>query len=174
MAEEHEDELVIDLDGEPVRPEELERLIRATSALSELRDERYRQPMIVEAREPPWRWALAVVLFLAGLWVLAAPPGWTDPSPRPEIRSEDIERGLRAAMFIQIQAIDAFRLREGHLPEALDDVTFRVDGVHYTRSNNRVFQLVGTGPDGSPVVFDSTRPDPLFAEAAPWAMTVHP
>lgn len=75
-------------------------------------------------------------------------------------------RGLRTVLYLQAQQIEAYRLREGHLPDSLGEVPARFAGIRYVRSNSRVYQLVGHGPDGSPVVYDSTRPDPIFRTAA--------
>ena len=109
------------------------------------------------------------VLVALAAWLSASPPAWLrgDPPAAPTV--QDQARGLRAHLFLQAQQIEAFRLREGRLPASLDEVPGAAGDLRYVRSNNRVYQLVAS--DGrATVVYDSARPDPAFAQAAPWTV----
>lgn len=138
-------------------PEERDRLIAEALADSEVRDERYRPPS-----EPPkddrWKGALALCLFILAGVVAIAPPGWVAPEPPPRVPDGARTLGARAAVFLQAQEIEAFRQRNHRLPDDLTEVSTTLPGIRYIRSNERVYQVVATDPDGRTVVFDSTEP----------------
>jgi hypothetical protein len=62
-------------------------------------------------------WVVALLAVIAG-WLWLAPPSILrvrDPAPRPLAQEE---AALRFSMYVQAQAIESFRLREGNLPDA--------------------------------------------------------
>ena len=146
-------------------PKDREQIVAEVVAHAALQEAQYKQPLSDPA--PPGRWkgplALAV-LFVAGL-LAAFPPGWAGSRPS-RLTDEDRLRGLRAAIHIQAQQLDAFRAREGRLPGSLEELELAVPGMRYVRSNNRVYQLVATGPDGRNLVYDSAQPAAEFAAVA--------
>lgn len=170
MADRRDDEPILDLEAEVSAPEDRERLVRQASALAEVRDAQYRRPSVAEAREPPWRLALAGLLLCAGLVFLAWPPAFVRPGPARRPAAAELERGVRAAVRSQAAQVEAFRVLEGRLPESLDEVAHRLPGIQYVRSDSRVYQLVATTAGGDAVVYDSARPQPAFDAAAPWIL----
>lgn len=138
-------------------PEERARLVAEALADSEARDQRYRPPS-----EPPrddrWKGLLALVLFVCAGVVAVAPPGWLATEPPPAVPDAARAVGASATVYLQAQAIEAFRQRHQRLPEDLSELPGALPGVRFVRSNDRVYQLVGRGPDGRTVVFDSTEP----------------
>ena len=61
-------------------------------------------------------------------------------------------------MFIQLTNIQRYMLDNGTLPNGLDEVGERVDGVQYTRLADGVFQLSGKTGDIT-VDYTSTEPE---------------
>ena len=122
--------------------------------------------------EPGRAWKIPVSFLILGVAAVVAifPPGWSAPAPAPTLTTGELQRGLRTALYLQATQVESFRVREGRLPRSLDDVALRIPGIRYVRSNNRVFQLVGTMPDGAAIVYDSARPTESFDSlAAAWA-----
>jgi len=78
------------------------------------------------------------------------------------------EAGLRMNMLVQLNQIQQFLSEYGRLPETLDEVGERPDGVQYTRLSDDVFQLSGKSGD---VSVDYTSTEPL-AELAADAMAI--
>ena len=113
-----------------------------------------------------WQAPVAALLLLAAAVLALFPPAWLGPTRPVAPPASEMERGVRAALYLQAQQIEAYRAREGRLPASLADVAGHLDGIRFVRSNNRVYQLVGHGPGESPVVYDSARPDPVFHAAA--------
>lgn len=170
MVDRPDDEPVFDLEDQVSDPEDRERLVREASALSEVRDARYRLPGEADAREAPWRLVLAGLLLCTGLLFLVRPPALVRPEPAQVPSASDLDRGVRAALRAQAAQVEAFRALEGRLPETLDEVGHRFPGIRYVRSNSRVYQLVAAAPAGEAVVYDSARPQPGFDDAAPWIL----
>ena len=103
----------------------------------------------VHASVPP-------VLALVSIWLWAFPPPVLIPEV-PTIPPAAQEAGLRMNMWIQFNAIQAFVTEHGRLPEHLDEVSDRPEGVQYTRLAGDVFKL--SGRNGNVIVdFTSTEP----------------
>lgn len=133
-------------------------------------DEAFGRPAVGRRRTDRWKASLAVLLLVLAAYLGAAPPSWITPGPAPMLRPRDVDRGTQAALYLEAQQIDAFRVTHGRLPYTLDELAERVPGVVFIRSDNRLYQLVARRPDGSPLVYDSARPAPGFAAAAAaWA-----
>lgn len=142
-----------------------ERIIAEVVAHASLQEAQYRQPVVDPTPPGTWKLGIALVVLCVAGAVAAFPPWWLT-GPVPGITSDDRLRGLRAAVHIQAQQLEAHRAREGRLPRSLDEVPLVVSGIHYVRSNNRIYQLVVTGPDGTNLVYDSARPAAEFAAVA--------
>jgi hypothetical protein len=147
-------------------PEDRERILADALAHVEAQEKLYRVIPGEARRSDRWKEPVAVILLLLATVLTFFPPPWLAPTRLPSVSDADKMRGVRAALYMQAQQIEAYHLRTGHLPDALDQVAGRFQGIRFVRSNSRVYQLVGHGPDGSPVVYDSAHPDPGFAEAA--------
>jgi hypothetical protein len=156
------------------RPEDRERLLAEALAHAEALEEQYR----VVPADPPhaarWKGALAVVTFGIALLTAVFPPAWLAGPPAAIPTPGDRDRGLRTAVFLQAQQVEAFRVREGRLPLTLAELPARLPGLTLVRSNNRVYQIRGRRADGTLVIYDSARPSPAFEASAVWPRTERP
>jgi len=151
------------------RAEERERLVAEVAAIAETKDVQFQRLPPGQARRGAWKIPVAFVILLLAVTVAAFPPLWLGGEATPSPTSEELQRGLRAALYLQAEQVEVFRMREGRLPGSLDEVPVRIPGIRFVRSNNRVYQLVGFLTDGDPIVYDSARPtDPFDAVAAGW------
>jgi hypothetical protein len=151
-------------------PDVRDRLLAAALAHAEHQDARYRVPFSAAASAGLWK-ALAgsVILLLAGA-AAVVPPGWATPEPPALLGRAEQARNARAALLLQAQQIEAFRVRAQRLPDTLGEVTGTLPGVRYVRSGTRAYQLVAYEANGNAIVYDSTNPAPAFAElAVGWA-----
>jgi len=80
------------------------------------------------------------------IWLWAFPPAALIPEV-PTIPPAVQEAGLRMNMLIQVNQIQQFRSDYGRLPENLDELGDRPDGVQYTRLSDGTFQLRGKSGD---------------------------
>jgi hypothetical protein len=141
--------------------EERARLLAETMAHATAQDAEYRRiPMDPGRRTSVWKGLTSTALVMAALLLLLAPPGWLTGPPLPSLTPLDLERGLRAVLFLQAEEIEAFHFREGRLPRSLGELDRPFPGLRYVRSNNRVYQLVALRPDGTVLVYDSAHPTP--------------
>ena len=99
-------------------------------------------------------------------YVGVAPPPWVAGEPPLQVPPAALERGVVAALYLQAQQIEVFRIRNGRLPRSLAELPVRVPGVLFVRSNNRLYQLVAARPDGRALVYDSANPEPVFEQIA--------
>lgn len=148
--------------------EDRERLLAEAMAHAEAQEAQYQ---VLPAGEPlRGRWKAPAAWAVFGLAAVVAlfPPGWLVGRPSPTPTDGDWDRGVRAAVYLQAQQVEAFRLREGRLPDSLDELPAQMRGVTFVKSNNRVYQLRARRPDGSLVVYDSAIPAASFQAAAGW------
>ena len=151
------------------RAEERERLVAEVAAIAETKDIQFQRLPPGQARRGGWKIPTALVVLLLAVIVAAFPPLSRGDDATLSPTSEELQRGLRAALYLQAEQVEVFRVREGRLPVSLDEVPVRIPGIRFVRSNNRVYQLVGFLTDGDPIVYDSARPtDPFDAVAAGW------
>lgn len=148
------------------RPEDRERILAEALAHAEAQEEQYRVATSDQSSRGRWKVPTALALFVAAGILVLFPVRWSGSASPSQPSALDLDRGLRTALYLQAQQIEAYRLREGSLPHSLDDVGARFDGIRFVRSNTRVYQLVGRRADGSPLVYDSARPDSTFEAAA--------
>lgn len=148
------------------RAEERERLLAATLAHATAREEAFRQPTDAAGRPSWWKVPLALLILLAAGWITASPPDWLFPAAEPSLSRGQLERGVHAALYLQAREIDAYRLLRGRLPDSLEELPERFDGLRYVRSDSRVYQLVAMLPDGSRLIYDSAHPAPGFSDVS--------
>jgi hypothetical protein len=163
-------------DQEPFPPgisdaEDRERVLADALAHVEAQEAQYRLAVFPGPRQPLWKGALAVALFgLAGS-LMACPPAALGGRSGPGVSAAERERGVRAALVIQAEQVEVFRLKHGRLPDSLSEVAVRLPGIAFVRSNSRVYQLVATRADGSALLYDSGAPATDFATlAAQWGV----
>jgi len=151
------------------RVEDRERLLAEALAHAEALEEQYKvvpiEPADLSGR---WKAPLATALFVLAAVLGFFPPAWLTGPPAPGPTEGEHDRGLRAAIWLQAQQVEAFRLRHGRLPASLAEVPGSMAGLTMVRSGNRAYQIRGRGEDGEVVLFDSARPAPAFEAAAPW------
>lgn len=156
------EELVLDL-GEATSPEERDRLLAAALAHVEMQEAIYRVPT-----ESPtgrrWKGLIAAAIFVLAVFLAALPPDLFVPAAPQALSDADRLRGIRTALLVQAEQIEAFRVREERLPASLAEVETALPGIRFVRSGNRLYQLVAYTPDGDAIVYDSAAPDPAFQE----------
>ena len=104
------------------------------------------------------------VLALVSIWLWVFPPTALIPEV-PTIPPATQEAGLRMEMFIQFNKVLRYRSKHGSLPNGLDDLGDRPEGVQYTQLSGDVFQLSGRTGDVT-VDYTSTEPvEDLLADA---------
>jgi hypothetical protein len=96
-------------------------------------------------------------LALVSIWLWVFPPTALIPEV-PTIPPAAQEAGLRMEMFIQFNNILRYRSEHGNLPDGLDDLGDRPEGVQYTQVSGDVFQLSGRTGD---VIVDYTSTEPV-------------
>ena len=164
-APDPEPDEAVDL-GETSTPEARARILAAALAHAERQEARYRIPTTTRTLAR-FKAVVALSIFAAAAVVAIAPPTMLVPPTPPGLADEERVRGLRLALLLQAEQVEAFRVREQRLPLSLDEVSGRVPGVRYVRSSNRLYQLVGYTPDGRAVVYDSAAPAPEFDALEP-------
>lgn len=153
------------------RVEDRARVLAEALAHVEVQDAQYRLPMEPAERQPRWKPVAAVALFFLAGYLAFFPPVILTGARPGSVPAGERARGVRAALFLQAQQIEAYRLEHGQLPQSLQEVRVRFPGMEFVRSNSRVFQLVARRPDGEPIVYDSARPAPgVAALAIPWGV----
>lgn len=148
------------------RVEEREKLLAEAMAHAEAQEAQYK---VIPADAPLtglWKTPLALLIFLLAGVAGAFPPGWLAGPPLPSIQDGDVERGLRAAVYLQATQVHVFRLRNDRLPDDLGELPMRLPGLQLVKSNNRVYQILGRRPGGALLVYDSAHPSPAFASTA--------
>lgn len=153
------------------RVEDRQRLLAEALAHVEAQEAQYRLPMEPEERQPVWKPVAVLLLFIiAGAVALYPPAILQGPQPAAITRGQR-ERGIRAALYLEAQQVEAYRVEKGRLPASLSQLSVHLSDMKYVRSNSRTFQLVAQRPGGGTVVYDSAVPAPGFAAlAAPWGV----
>lgn len=77
------------------------------------------------------------------IWIWVASPAWlrVAPPPRPTVAEE--AEALRLHVFLQSQAIEAYRQRSGRLPYVLQEAGPPFRGLEYRRRDSRTYELQG-------------------------------
>ncbi len=161
---------VLDL-GESVTSKDGDRIVAAALAYSAMQEATYRVPVTIR-RVRRWKGMAASVIFLVALIVAASPPGFVVPDPPARLTEADRLYGVRVALILQSQQVEAFRAREQRLPDSLDEVAARFPGVRFVKSGNRLYQLVAHTAAGEAIVYDSAAPAREFAAISrSWSTT---
>lgn len=116
-------------------------------------------------KQPRWMLPLGINLALFAVYMLIAPPDWAtlNPIEGPPLAKQ--EQDLQAFMAIAAARIEGYRLTNGALPAAYEDMGSTLpEGVEYVPAGNQ-FRLVGFVGDEA-VVYDSASPDPAFGRSA--------
>ncbi len=124
---------------------------RARALAAVLRDQAERVEQAREAderrrRRKRVRRVAAVVLWIAAAWIWLLPPSWTRvQAPEPPPLAEEAA-ALRLRVYLQIQAIEAYRHEHGHLPDVLPAAGPPFPGVAYERRDSHAYTLSGRSP----------------------------
>ena len=161
-TEERDEAIAIDVGSDEDRDAVLAEALTHTAIL----EARYRGPLTDTSPPRSWKTPLAMVVFFLSAYLLIAPPAWLTGEDFPLPSRSVKERGIKSAIFIQAQQVEAFRVRQGRLPSSLEELENALPGIRFVRSNSRVYQLVAPGVDGPAFIYDSARPINYFAAAA--------
>lgn len=119
---------------------------RARALAEVLRDqaERVEAARVVEerrGRRSRVRRGVMVTTWVAVAWVWLFSPSWINVQPPtpPPIDAE--ARALRLNVFLQGQAIEAYRLERGRLPYVLQEAGPPFTGMEYLRRDSRSYEL---------------------------------
>ena len=157
----HSVDNVLDL-GQSGTPEDGDRIVAAALAYSAMQEATYRVPVTIR-RVRRWKGMAASVIFFVALIVAASPPGFVVPDPPARLTEADRLYGVRVALILQSQQVEAFRTREQRLPDSLDEVAARFPGVRFVKSGSRLYQLVAHTAAGEAIIYDSAAPAREFA-----------
>lgn len=115
-------------------------------------------------KQPKWLLPLGINLGVLAVYLLIAPPPWVVVNP---IKGPDMAVQtdmMAAALYMQAQAIDAYRIQNGRLPATLAESGRVTEGIDYLPQGDQ-FQLVAM-VGGTPVIWDSTRSNADIEAAA--------
>lgn len=156
------EELVLDL-GEVTSPDERDRLLAAALAHVEMQEAIYRVP--TESTTPRhWKGLIAAGLFILAAVLAVLPPDPFVPAGPAPLSDADRLRGIRTALLVQAEQIEAFRVRESRLPTSLGEVDTALPDIRFVRSGTRLYQLVAYTPAGDAVIYDSAAPHSAFED----------
>jgi hypothetical protein len=118
---------------------------------------------ITPKKQPKWMLPFGVNLAVLAVYLLIAPPGWITVNP---IEGPDLARqgdDMRAAMWLQAQQVEAYRIQNGRLPTTLAESGRVTAGVEYIRDGDhfRLIAAIDTIGD-DPVIWDSNAPNTEF------------
>jgi hypothetical protein len=116
-------------------------------------------------KQPKWMLPLGINLAVLALYLLIAPPRWVTVNPiePPDLATQ--EESLRGAMWMVAQRIESYRVTNGQAPVSLTEAGSAPPEIEYIRRGQNDYQLLATVGETA-VLYDSTEPDPSFAEAA--------
>ncbi len=121
---------------------------RARALAAVLRDQSERADTAREAderrrRRGRLRKGVTIGLWVAAAWIWLLPPAWTRisaPEP-PPLASE--AQAVRFRVYLQIEAIEAYRTEHGRLPGVLPEAGPPFEGVEYVRLDSHDYVLSG-------------------------------
>lgn len=111
------------------------------------------------------RRGVLVAAWLAAAWVWIFPPSWTNVHPPQRPTLEEEAQSLRLHVFLQTEAIEAYRTERGHLPYVLQEAGPPFRGMEYRRADSRSYELAGRS-DRVLVRYTSEEPPLSFVGAA--------
>jgi len=115
-------------------------------------------------KSPKWMLPLGINLGVFAVYLLIAPPDWVVMDPLEGPPPAEQSRSMRVAMYFQSQRIEAYRLENGRLPDALADAGTPVPGVEYNKRGADRYELVADA-GGEVLLYDSSAPAAEFEEA---------
>jgi hypothetical protein len=89
------------------------------------------------------RRGVLVVTWMAVAYVWIATPSWLRVEAPPEATVAEEARSLRVNVFLQTQAIEAYRMERGRLPYVLQEAGPPFRGMEYWRRDSRSYDLQG-------------------------------
>jgi hypothetical protein len=121
---------------------------RARALTAVLRDQAMRADAARESvarrrRRGRLRRGALVVAWVAMAYVWLASPSWTRIEPPPEQSLASEAQSLRLDVFLQSQAIEAYRLTRGKLPDVLQQAGPPFPGMDYRLKDSRSYELEG-------------------------------
>ena len=102
-----------------------------------LRNEERRQ------RRARVRRGVLVTTWIGVAYVWLATPSWLTVQPPPVPTVAEEARSLRVNVFLQSQAIEAYRMESGRLPYVLQEAGPPFRGMEYRRHDSRTYELQG-------------------------------
>ncbi len=154
---------------EPVRYVSEEQ-VRARALAEVLRDQAERAEAALEAegrrdRRARLRRGVLLGTWAVVAWVWIASPSWfrVEPPPKPPVAVE--AQSLRLNVFLQSQAIEAYRAQRGRLPFVLQEAGPPFRGMEYRRFDSRSYELQGRS-DRVILRYHSDQPAQEFVGAA--------
>lgn len=127
-----------------------EEQVRARALADVLRDqeERVETARLAEERRQQVarkRRGALIAAWVGIAYVWLATPSWlrVEPPPEPTVAQE--ARSLRLHVFLQSQAIEAYRLQRGRLPYVLQEAGPPFRGLEYRRFDSQSYELQGRG-----------------------------
>ncbi|MCG6988255.1 MAG: hypothetical protein LJF06_08750 [Gemmatimonadetes bacterium] len=126
--------------------EESERVRALTDVLRDqaMRADAARDSAARRRRRSRFRRGALVVAWIAMAYVWLASPSWTRIEPPPEQSVASETESLRLNIFLQSQAIEAYRLRRGKLPDVLQQAGPPFPGMDYRLKDSRSYELEGS------------------------------
>lgn len=125
-----------------------EEQVRARALAEVLRDqaeraEASRQAEERRARSDRLRRRVLMGTWAAVAWIWLITPSWlrVEPPPPPTVAAE--AQSLRLNVFLQSQAIEAYRLERGRLPYILQEAGPPFRGMEYRRFDSRSYEIQG-------------------------------
>jgi len=108
-------------------------------------------------KQPKWMLPLGIQLAVLAVYLLISPPRWITVHPIAAPDSATQQEGLRMAMYVQSQQIEAYRIQHGRLPSTLAELPGTPQpGIEYQVQSSDAYRLVGTdGPTA--LIYDSTE-----------------
>jgi len=143
---------------------------RARALAEVLRDQAARAEAALETedrrdRRDRLRRGVLMGTWLGVAWVWLATPSWlrVEPPPKPSVATE--AQSLRLNVFLQSQAIEAYRLQRGRLPFVLQEAGPPFRGMEYRRFDSRSYEVQGRS-DRVILRFHSDQPPMEFVGGA--------
>jgi hypothetical protein len=148
------EEIILDL-GEATTDEQRDRLLAAALAHVEMQDAVYRVRTSSGLSRSRLKATSTYILLVVALIVAIVPPGFIVPAQPTRVTNADREYGIRVAMVLEAQQIEAFRVETQRLPDSLEEVPNGLPGIRFVKSGARLYQLIAYLPSGEAIVYDS-------------------
>lgn len=160
-----------------LRKEMSEEQDRARALAAVLRDqaERAESARLADAlrrRRTRIRRGVLAVAWVGMAYIWIGSPSWLKVAPPPQPTLKDEARALRVDMFLQSQKIEAYRKERGRLPYVLREAGPPFPDMHYHRTDNRFYELLGQS-DRVRLEYDSKNSPLAFVGSAANILDTH-